>query len=136
MYILHNILYYFIVAPPPTIKVTPWATSFKIGDSIDLTCTVSTDNVNEDDVAVVEWRRNGVIINGTQTTISLIPTMESSFYNIYGTAVHTITGLDSSEEGEYICSSYIIINSSKYMLDSDIRNVSKSIIIEGKYHYV
>ena len=107
------------------LTITPMATSFTIGDNIDLTCTVSADNVDEDAMAVVEWRRNGVIIDGTQTTIS--PTMESSLYNINGTAVHTITGLDSSEEGEYICSSYITSSN----LDSDTVNVSKSIIIEG-----
>ena len=108
------------------------ATSFTIGDNIDLTCTVSADNVDEDAMAVVEWRRNGVIIDGTQTTIS--PTMESSLYNINGTTVHTITGLDSSEEGEYICSSYIN-NSNVYVLDSNTTNVSKSIIIEGKFYF-
>ena len=66
---------------------------------------MSTDNVDEHSMAVVEWRRNGAIIDGTQTNISL--TMESSLYNINGLTVYTITGLDSSEEGEYICSSYI-----------------------------
>ena len=105
------------------------AASFAIGDNITLTCTVSADNVDEHATAVVEWRRNGVIINGTQTTIS--PTMESSLYNINGTTVHTITRLDSSEEGEYICSSYI---SSSNVLNSDTVNVSKSIIIEGNYY--
>ena len=104
------------------------ATSFAKGDNIHLTCIVSTDNVSEHAMAVVEWRRNGVIIDGTQTTIS--PTMESSLYNINGTTVHTITGLDSSEEGEYICSSYIT-SSNEYILDSDIMNASKSVIIEG-----
>ena len=113
--------------------IAPTATSFTIGDNIDLTCTVSADNIDDHAMAVVEWRRNGVIINGTQTTIP--PTMESSLYNINGTTVHTITGLDSSEEGEYICSSYIN-SSNEYILDSDIVNVSKSIIIEGKYCYV
>ena len=102
------------------------AASFTIGDNIDLTCTVSADNVDEHAMAVVEWRRNGVIID--QTTISL--TMGSSLYNINGTTVHTITGLDSSEEGEYICSSYVT-SSNQYILDSDTVNVSKSITIEG-----
>ena len=115
--------------------ITPTATSFTIGDNIDLTCTVSADNVDEHAMAVVEWRRNRVVINGTQTIIS--PTMESSLYNINGTTVHTITGLDSSEEGQYICSSYIIIiSSNEYILDSDIVNVSKSIIIEGKCYVI
>ena len=108
------------------------ATSFTIGDNIDLTCTVSADNVDEHAVAVVEWRRNGVIIDGTQTTIP--PTMESSLYNINGITVHTITGLDSSEEGEYICSSYIN-SSNQYILDSDTTNVSKYTLIEGKCTY-
>ena len=108
-------------------------TSFTIGDNIDLTCTVSADNVDEHAMAVVEWRRNGVIIDGTQTIIS--PTMESSPYNINGTTVHTITGLDSSEEGEYICSSYIN-SSNQYILDSDTTNVSKYILIEGKCTYM
>ena len=105
------------------------ATSFTIGDNINLTCTVSADIVDEHAMAVVEWRRNKVIIDGTQTTIP--PTMESSLYNINGTTVHTITGLDSSEEGEYICSSYIT-SSDQYILDSDTVNVSKYIVIEGK----
>ena len=104
------------------------AASFAIGDNIDLTCTVSADSVDEHAMAVVEWSRNGVIIDGTQTTIS--PTMESSLYNINGTTVHTITGLDSSEEGEYICSSYIN-SSNQYILDSKIMNFSKSVKIEG-----
>ena len=112
------------------------ATSFTIGDNINLTCAVSADNVDEHAMAVVEWRRNGVIINGTQTTIS--PTMKSmaSQYNINGTTVHTITGFDSSEEGEYICSSYIDISSNQYVLDSGIVNVSKSIVIEGNTMYM
>ena len=119
---------FIIVALPPVVTITPMATSFTIGDNIDLTCTVSADNVDEDAMAVVEWRRNGVIIDGTQTTIS--STMGSSLYNINGTTVHTITGFDSSEEGKYICSSYIN-SSNQYVLDSDTVNVSKSIIIEG-----
>ena len=94
-----------------------------------MTCIVSVDNVDEHAMAVVEWRRNGVIIDDTQTTIS--PTMESSLYNINGTAVHAITGLDPSEEGEYICSSYIN-SSNQYILDSDTVNSLKSIIIKGK----
>ena len=107
------------------------ATSFTLGNNINLTCTVSADNVDEHAMAVVEWRRNGVIIDDTQTTIS--PTMESSLYNINGTTVHTITGLDPSEEGEHICSSYIN-SSNQYILESDTVNLSKSIIIKGKYH--
>ena len=108
------------------------ATSFTIGDNIDLTCTVSADNVYEDDVAVVQWKRNGVLVNDTQITIP--PIMESSLYNINGTTVHTITGLDSSEEGEYICSSYIIAGSiNEYILNSDVVNESKSITIRGMY---
>ena len=113
--------------PPPTITVVSSDRTFTLGDNIDLTCTVSADNVDEHAMAVVEWERNGVIINGAQIAISA--TMESSLYNINGTVVHTITGLDSSEEGEYICSSYIT-SSNGYLLDSV--NVSKSIIIEGK----
>ena len=105
------------------------AALFGIGDNINLTCTVSADDVDEHAMAVVEWRRNGVIIDGTQTTIS--PTMGSSLYNINGSTVHTITGLDLSEEGEYICSSYI--NSSNE-LNSDTVNVPKSIIIKGNYY--
>ena len=104
------------------------ATSFTIGNNIDLTCTVSADNVDEHAMAVVEWRRNLAIINDTQTTIS--PTMESTSYNINGATVHTITGLDSSEEGEYFCSSYIT-SSNEYILDSDTVNILKYIIIEG-----
>ena len=109
------------------------AISFAIGDNITLTCTVSADNVYGDDVAVVEWKRNGVIINDTQITIP--PTMESSLYNINGTTVHTITGLDSSEEGEYICSSYIIAGSinEHNLLNSDVVNESKSVTIRGMY---
>ena len=103
------------------------ATSFTVGDNINLTCTVSANNVDEHAMAVVEWRRNGVIIDGTQTTIS--PTMESSLYNINGTTVHTITGLDSSEEGEYICSSYIT-SSNDLDIDTVHMNASKSIIIK------
>ena len=110
--------------------ITPMAALFAIGDNIDLTCTVSADNVDEHAMAVVEWRRNGVIIDGTQTIIS--PTMRSSLYNINGTTVHTITGLDLSEEGKYICSSYIT-SSNQYILDSDAVNVSKYTLIEGKY---
>ena len=106
------------------------ATAFTIGDNIDLTCTVSADDVDEHAMAVVERRRNGIIIDDTQ--ITMLPTMESSLYNINGTTVHTIIGLDSSEEGKYICSSYIT-SSNEYLFDSDTVNVSKSIIIEGKY---
>ena len=104
------------------------ATSFTIGDNIELTCTVSADNVDEHAMAVVEWRRNGVIIDDTQTTIP--PTMESSLYNINGTTVHTITGLDSSEEGEYICSAYVT-SSNEYIQNSNTVNLSKCLTIEG-----
>ena len=107
--------------------ITPIATSFTIGDNINLTCIVSADNVDEHAMAVVDWRRNKVI-DGTQITIS--PTMESSLFNINGTVVHTITELDSSEEGEYICSSYIT-SSNQYILDSVTVDASTSIIIEG-----
>ena len=119
-----------IVVPPPAVTITPMATSFTLGDNIDLTCSVSADNVDKHAMVVVEWRRNGVIINGTQT---ISPTMESSLYSINGTTVHTITGLDSSKEGKYICSSYIN-SSNQYILESDTVNLSKSIIIKGKYH--
>ena len=121
---------FFILAPPLAVKITsmPMAASFAIGDNVDLTCTVSADNVDEHAMAVVEWRRNGVIIDDTQTTIS--PTMESSLYNINGTTVYTITGLNSSEEGEYICSSYIT-SSNEYILGSKIMNFSKSVKIVG-----
>ena len=121
----------FFIAPPPAMTITPMAISFTLGANVTLTCIVSADNVDEHAMAVVKWRRNRVIINGTQTTIS--PTMESSLYNINGTTVHTITGLDSSEEGEYTCSSYIKLNiSNEYILDSDTVNISKSILIEGR----
>ena len=124
---IHSLqLMFIILAPPPSVKITPMATSFTIRDNIDLTCTVSADNVDGNAMAVVEWRRSGIIID----TIILSPNMESSLYNINGTTVHTITGLDLSEEGEYICSSYIN-SSNQYVLDSDTVNVSKSIIIEG-----
>ena len=123
---------FIFLAPAPAVTITPMATSLTIGNNVDLTCTVSADNVDEDAMAVIEWERNGVIIDDTQTTIILSPNMESSLYNINGTTVHTITGLDSLEEGEYVCSSYIN-SSNQYVLDSDTVNVSKSIIIEGKY---
>ena len=117
-----------ILDPPPTVMITPMATSFTIGDNIELTCTVSADNVDEHAMSVVEWRRNGVIIDGTQTTIP--PTMESSLYNINGTTVHTIIGLDSSEEGEYICTAYVT-SSNEYIQNSNTVNLSKCITIEG-----
>lgn len=85
-------------------------------------------------MAVIEWTRNGVVIDGSQTIIS--PAMESSLYNIRGTVVRTFitTGQDRAEEGEYACTSYLTSSSpNQYVLDSDtsVENVTTIIYPEG-----
>ena len=79
--------------PSPTITVTLMDVTFTIGDNIDLTCTVSADNVDEHAMAVVEWRRNETVINKTTVSVG------KSF-------VHIMHDIRLSEAGEYICIGY------------------------------
>ena len=80
--------------PPPTITVVSSDGTFTIGDSIDLTCTVSADNVDEHAMAVVEWRSNITVLNMTTLSVG------ESF-------THTLHDIRLSEAGEYFCSGYI-----------------------------
>ena len=47
--------------PPPTVMVTP--EDGRLRDNITLTCTVSADNVDEHAMAVVEWRKNEIMVD-------------------------------------------------------------------------
>ena len=80
--------------------------------------------------------RNKVPIDGTQITV--LPTMESLYYNIQGTAFYiiTMTGPHPSEEGEYGCSSYLTSNN-QYVVDSDTITETVTIVTypEGIKYY-
>ena len=104
--------------PPPTITVTLMDVTFTIGDNIDLTCTVSADNVDEHGMAVVEWRRNEAVINKTTVSVG------KSF-------VHIIYDIRLSEAGEYICIGYIN-NPNKFVYDSIVVSRERAINLTRK----
>ena len=80
-------------------------------------------------MAVIEWTRNGVVIDGSQT---ISPIMESSLYNIRGTVLRTITmtGQNPAQEGEYACTSYLT-SPNQYILDSDASVENVTTITQG-----
>ena len=108
--------HYSIIVPNPDVSISPVnKTSTIAGGNIQLSCTVMSDNVPGDTIAVIEWMslRNETVINSSRVAIRGDGQFQS-------TLLYAINGVKLSDSGDYYCTASI--NSTidtPYLLSSD-----------------
>ena len=84
-----------------------------MGDDVQLLCTVTSDNVYGDAMAVIEWKRNEEVINS-----STVPIAEAGQF--HHTFLHHIINGALSDSGEYYCTASIASTiDTPYLTSSD-----------------
>ena len=118
------IIFGYILVLPPTITVTPETTMlYRLGESVELICSVSSDNVDSTVTACTEWRsRSG----GISSKVLSAPNAMSSIINASLSISFDVLGM-----AVYDCKSFLT-STNEHIIDSEIVTVPKSVRVEGK----
>ena len=106
---------------PPAITVTPETMLYRLGDSVELICSVFADNVDSTVRAHTEWRSHN---RSVSSKISFPPL--SSIIN-----QNLTLSFNLSDMAVYDCQSFLT-STNEHIIDSDTVTVSKFVRIEGK----
>ena len=127
-----NFYVYSIIVPNPVVSISPVnETSTIAGGDIQLSCTVMSDNVPGDTIAVIEWKssRNETVINSSRVSIREDGQFQS-------TLLYTINGVELSDSGDYYCTASIDSTiDTPYLISSDIVEDDTIINIMSKHIY-